>query len=412
MSSAFLVRLRPTGPWRIGPDSGDRDRVDRIFHSDALYAAVTSAMARLGLLEDWLDATARASAPVVRLSSCFPFHGEMLYVIPPRHVWPPAASAKVRWKGAKFVPLKAVETLLAGQALKEDSWMVDGASECLLPSSSPAGTTVFRASVRSNAAMDRGGEAVTPHSTACLEFAPGSGLWFVAVFADDAAHALWAERLRGALRLLADTGMGGGRSRGWGRAEMPEIKEGSLARLLFSAPAGDSEKGHWMLSLFHPSDADSIDWERGNYSLTTRSGRSESDSGWGAPKKQTRMVAEGSVLVSATGPNGSPPVGSAPDVAPEGFAHPVFRAGFAVSVPVPLKPVAKIIAEPVEGGLEAAQDFSPAVEQPEPSESEQRDDSTPEATLELKSVPQEEAASDDIASRPDLNAASESESAS
>jgi hypothetical protein len=29
------------------------------------------------------------------------------------------------------------------------------------------------------------------------------------------------------------------------------------------------------------------------------------------------------------------PQGSAPDVAPEGFSHPVFRAGFALSIRLP-----------------------------------------------------------------------------
>jgi hypothetical protein len=41
------------------------------------------------------------------------------------------------------------------------------------------------------------------------------------------------------------------------------------------------------------------------------------------------MVAEGSVLC------GGAPTGAAPDVAPDGFAHPVFRAGFAVAIPLP-----------------------------------------------------------------------------
>jgi hypothetical protein len=41
-------------------------------------------------------------------------------------------------------------------------------------------------------------------------------------------------------------------------------------------------------------------------------------------------VAEGSVLHSAGTLRGA-----APDVAPEGFAHPVFRAGFALSIPLP-----------------------------------------------------------------------------
>jgi CRISPR type III-A-associated RAMP protein Csm4 len=296
-------------------------------------------MTRLGLLEEWLDATARASLaggePAVRLSSCFPFHGETLYVVPPRHVWPPPASSKVRWKGARFVPLTVVETLLAGKPLSEDAWMVNGESECLMPASSPAGTTLFRAAVRSNAAVDRTGEGVVPHSAACLEFTAGSGLWFVAAFADDGASERWSERFRGAIRLLADSGFGGERSRGWGRAEMPEFREGAMADLVLKPGETAGEKGHWMLSLFHPGESDSVDWQRGNYSLTTRGGRVESEAGWGEIKKATRMVAEGSVVVAGTEPRGV-----AADVAPEGFAHPVYRAGFAVSLPVPLRPVA------------------------------------------------------------------------
>jgi len=60
--------------------------------------------------------------------------------------------------------------------------------------------------------------------------------------------------------------------------------------------------------------------------------RVESEAGWGQMKKNTRMVAEGSVLVSLAEPRGA-----AADVAPDDFAHPVYRAGFAVSLPVPLK---------------------------------------------------------------------------
>ena len=44
------------------------------------------------------------------------------------------------------------------------------------------------------------------------------------------------------------------------------------------------------------------------------------------------MVAEGSVLVSSQAP-----VGSAPDVAPDGFPHPVYRAGFALAIPIPAR---------------------------------------------------------------------------
>ncbi len=97
-----------------------------------------------------------------------------------------------------------------------------------------------------------------------MEFAPGAGLWFVAAFADDAARERWRGPLEGALRLLADSGFGGERSHGWGRAEMPEIADGTLPELIFKSRTkatefreaeGNAASGgaYWMLSLFHPA---------------------------------------------------------------------------------------------------------------------------------------------------------------
>lgn len=325
---ALLIKLRPTGPWRIGPDSGDRDRVDRVYHSDSLYSAVCGAMSQLGDLDAWLEATARAGEPAVRFSSCFPFYGETLYVVPPRTVWPPPASPKVRFKGARFVPLRVVETLIAGRAMTEDNWAIDGPSECLIAGGAQG---PFRVSVRSNAAIDRGGDGVAPHSSACLEFTPGAGLWFIASFSDEAARERWQAPLEGALRLLADSGFGGGRSKGWGRSQMPEIAAGELPQLLLNP--GEEAGAYWLLSVFHPAADDSIDWQHGNYSLTTRGGRIESS---GGAKLPTRMLTEGSVVVSAAAP-----VGAASNVAPENFAHPVYRSGFALAIPVPLTPLAR-----------------------------------------------------------------------
>jgi CRISPR type III-A-associated RAMP protein Csm4 len=333
MPAGLLIRLRPTGPWRIGPDSGDRDRVDRIYHSDSLYSAVCAAMLRLGMLDEWLDATARAEEPAVRFSSCFPFQEDTLFVVPPCNLWPPPASAKIRWKGARFVPLSVVDTLVAGQAIAEDRWMIDGASECLVPLATPPSSGPFRASVRSRAAIDRAGEGAAPHSTACLEFTPGSGLWMVAAFSDDAARERWRNPIEAALRLLADSGFGGERSRGWGHAEMPEIVEGDLPGLLLKRAEEATETAYWMLSLFHPAASDAVDWQRGNYVLTTRGGRVESQAGSGEPKKQTRMVSEGSVIFAQ-----SEPRGAATDVAPEAFPHPVYRAGFALALAIPISP--------------------------------------------------------------------------
>lgn len=341
MQPACLVRFYPTGPWRLGPESGQRDRVESILHSDTLFSAVCWAMDALGLVEEWLDATARASAdPAVRLSSGFPFQGDVLFVVPPFHVWPPAPSLKTRWKGAKFVPFSAVGRLLAGDSLGEEEWRVDGLSECLLPASWTQGP--FRRALRSNAAVDRVSGDVVVHRTACLEFGPDAGLWAVAAFAGEEARARWDKPLRAAFRLLADSGVGGERSRGWGRSRDPEFTEGNLRGLLLDnmppEPGGEATEpaaetqAHWLLSLFTPATGERVDWASGNYTLVVRGGRVEAAGAHGALKRPARLVAEGSVLVS-----GGPLAGCARNAAPEGAPHAAYRAGFALALPVPYR---------------------------------------------------------------------------
>jgi CRISPR/Cas system CSM-associated protein Csm4 (group 5 of RAMP superfamily) len=89
-------------------------------------------------------------------------------------------------------------------------------------------------------------------------------------------------------------------------------------------------RAHWLLSLFTPGEGDSVDWRRGNYTVLARGGRVDSAAGSGELKKQIQMVAEGSVLYAEAAPRGS-----AANVAPDGFAHPVYRAGFALAIPLP-----------------------------------------------------------------------------
>jgi CRISPR/Cas system CSM-associated protein Csm4 (group 5 of RAMP superfamily) len=309
----FELRMRPTGPWRTGERAGDRERVDAIYHSDALYSAVTHAMSALGYLDAWLDATARASeAPAVRFGSLFPFAGPLRLAPPPRTSWPPAAQSRLYLHAAKLVPL---EVIFGG--LDDDSrWMVDGASECLLPVGAAAPFTV---SLRSAAAVDRLTGQTEPHRTACLEFAPDAGWWgLVEITGDD-----WEPRVRAALRLLADSGFGGERSRGWGRATDLELAD---ATTLFGTET--KSDAWWLLSLYSPHEGDAVDWSRGNYSTVTRAGWTASAAG-SVKKKQVRMIEEGSVLMAAG------LRGRAVDVAPEGFAHPAWRAGFALAVPAP-----------------------------------------------------------------------------
>jgi len=337
MNPALLIRMRPVTPWRIGPDTGARDQAAAILHSDALYSAVCGAFSQLGLLEEWLNATAAGSAePAVRFTSCFPWQRGYLYAPPPSGLWPPenhstTQSSKVRWKGASLVPTSVIGGLVRGASPSDAEWTVDGHSGCLIPVNSRSATGPFRFVQRFSAAVDRvtGGQ-VEPHRVTCVQFAPASGLWCAAVFSDASTYAVWAPKLEAAFRLLADSGLGGLRSRGFGRARTPDLEPGNLPGLLFGADADTAGTAWWLLSLFSPSESDSVDWASGDYHITCRSGRISSASATGQPKLSSRMVAEGSVLLAAT-----PPRGAVRNVAPEGCPHPVYRAGYAVALPIP-----------------------------------------------------------------------------
>jgi CRISPR-associated protein Csm4 len=138
---------------------------------------------------------------------------------------------------------------------------------------------------------------------------------------------VWVDRVKGAMKLLADSGIGGERSRGWGRSGEPEWHD---ADAVSPRPVEGHGTAHWLLSLYAPSPEDSIDWSSGSYTAITRAGRIESSARWGDLKAASQMIEEGSVLLSAR-----PPHGGIRNIAPEGFPHQVLRSGFAVSVEIP-----------------------------------------------------------------------------
>ena len=353
MQPALLIRLQPVGPWRYGPGDGGEDRLDQLYRSDRIYSAVTLAMRQLGFLEPWLEATARASKSAVAFSSLFPFQKDVLFAPPPATLWPPPPSlvkapspgflSKIRWNAARFIPVTLIESIFTGQQVLADQWIPDAESGCLLrrdrPNSSP-----FRILARTSAAVDRlTHTSVHATSSACVEFEPGSGLWMIASYAGADAESTWNSKVESAFRLLADSGFGAHRSRGWGRTEPPQFQRGQWPKLLMPKLAALPRNGgsslnveietplFWLLSLYSPSSTDAIVWKEGDYRLTLRGGRIESPISSGAEKKLVRMVSEGSVLAAD-----AEPVGTAVDVAPDGFAHPVYRSGFAMALRIPI----------------------------------------------------------------------------
>ncbi len=376
MQQALVIRLRPTGPWRYGPGEGGLDRVDTLYRSDRVYSAVTLAMRDRGFLEEWIQATAHGSSPIA-FSSLFPFQGETLFAIPPATAWPPAPAlvntpspvflSKIRWKAARFVPVTLIDSLLTGQSILADQWLPDPESGCLLrrdrPSSSP-----FRVTTRHHAAVDRiSRNSFETHSAACVEFEAGSGLWAVVRFSHESAHSVWSGRIQAAFRLLSDSGFGGRRTRGWGHSQPPEFQQGSwpgvllpkVARVIARNGHGSGKQSgsqFWLLSLYSPGPDDRNDWNAGSYELTVRLGMGT---------KAVRMIAEGSVITAE-----SEPAGKAVDIAPEGFAHPVYRSGLALTLLLPSIEISSSELSSAEPTLLETEPGCPPDAEPQPSETE------------------------------------------
>jgi hypothetical protein len=190
--------------------------------------------------------------------------------------------------------------------------------------------------------------------------------------------------VKSAFTLLADSGFGGERSRGWGRASAPEFHDaGSLL------PWTSNDEGAlWLLSLYSPHAGDTVDWARGEYRAVVRAGWTDSPSGV-APKRQVRMLQEGSVIHAAA------LRGRAVDVAPEGFPHRVYRSGFALAIPAPPEPVLRVPQQPEvkvqeppaiamenEGGPAVAPELEPMPEMEQPEAQP-----APEAAMESEGGP-------------------------
>jgi hypothetical protein len=210
---------------------------------------------------------------------------------------------------------------------------------------------------------------------ACVEFEAGAGLWTAVRFASEMAESVWTDRIQAAFRLLADSGFGARRSSGWGQAAAPEFQSGAWPQLLMpklklgrNGAGNGSARLYWLLSLYSPAASDSVDWSGGFYEVAVRGGRVESPAASGAPKKQIRLIAEGSVLSA-----NSDLIGAAVDVAADGFAHPVYRSGLVLAIPLPaleLKPEPLFEEPPVTeafDNLEASvRDEEPPAPTPEP----------------------------------------------
>lgn len=305
-------RLSFKAPFHVDSRGNDSyEHAETFIRSDTLSAALLSVWALLepdGIAE-------RAENPPFRLSSAFPFCGDILFL--PRPVDSLAVSLdparlkdNKKLKKIQWLSIGLWKAVANGFKLNDaEAINIAGTLATLKPEILPDGKP-WVVEERPRLAMDR---ATNSHAEELLfHFSrvwlnPMAGLYFLATFDDAQAQA----DFEAVLRLLGDEGIGADRTNG----------NGCFVFERFASPGLQPADGRraMALSLVNPDPSDCRQgWLDGAaYKLVSRGGWI---GGTGLRKQRLRMFAEGSVFQA-------PLQGRTIEVSPEGAPHPVYRDG-------------------------------------------------------------------------------------
>uniref|UniRef100_A0A7C2NLS4 CRISPR system Cms protein Csm4 n=1 Tax=Archaeoglobus fulgidus TaxID=2234 RepID=A0A7C2NLS4_ARCFL len=208
---AKVFKLYFKTPLRIGEAGIGLERAGDILHSDTLFGAMATALAKLN--EDVEEFIKRVSAGELRFSSCFPFENGKYYLPAPQ------LPVERKWR---FLSLENFEKVISGEI------EVKGDETPYMKFEVPK---VVLDRVTSNSGI---------YYLTAVKFGDNSGLYFMV----DGNDGL----IKKALKFLQDEGIGGKRTWGLGKFEMKEDE----------IQIRESGEFYTTLSLTYPTSLDSV----------------------------------------------------------------------------------------------------------------------------------------------------------
>ncbi len=311
------------------------------FTSDSLFSALTVRCATLGgesNVKTWMSYFLK-DPPALVLSSTFPRAGEVrLFPTPLRTVRAQSNAGSENYKllkKVKYVSQEGFTSLLAGESLQklleksvvfQDGQVLVTRNELPeLPNTLRDGLSpIWKIEQRPRVTIDRIHFKSTLYFTGRTTFSDGCGLWFGVRWVDEPDGL--DQQLASLLKELADAGLGGDRSGGFGAAT---IEPGGTLDL--PDPTGTC----WVsLSRYlpHPEDQVALLDQRAAYAVENVGGWIDLPVKPAERRRNVNMLVEGSVF----GPVNRAVPGMVADVQPvygqkQPLGHPVWRNGCALA---------------------------------------------------------------------------------
>jgi len=334
-----LYRIMPRAPFHFGERGIGQEETAEFPHSDTLFAALISAwqlMYEPAEFHRRVEGCTRFDGvPPLRLSSAFPYVGDVYFLPRPAILLEGTGGDRKRGKKVAYVSWRQAEDLVRSDVpsqVQPGDTLMSGRL-WLHPQEKAAVGKVFgtddlahvrlwssaESEAMARVTVDRVNAASALYYQGMVHFADGCGFYLLADVADESYRKL----LEDGLHFLSEQGLGGRRSVGLGQFTLEVGGERALG-----VPDGEHNY-HWLLSLYHPTAVEVEQrkvLEDARYTLVTRRGWIYSPNDASQRRRAIRMLAEGSLLPR-------PVIGDVVDVRPTtGFPHPVWRPGLALTI--------------------------------------------------------------------------------
>lgn len=291
----YGIKLFFTSPLHMGELGLGMEDAEIIIHSDTLYSAIHNT---------WLRVYDAGGPLPLKISSAYPFVDDKFY-LPKPGLEPPGfddletrESYAKTVKGTAFLSFDVFKRWIERQkvdyetVVKENNFL-----ECKIEKI-----------VRPRVKLDRVDMSSALYHIGEVIFEKGhAGLYFAVQCSEETY-----KKLKVIMRILADEGIGGERSSGYGRFKVEFIED-------FELPEVEGGRRFVGISLYYPASKEEFKGAMESYMVVRRGGWTAAG-GNNYPIKRIVMFSEGSVFKKMV-------EGAVADVAPTAAGHPVYRFG-------------------------------------------------------------------------------------